>query len=186
MSLRNGLLGLLAEGPASGYDLAQRFQDALGSVWPAQHPHIYAELGRLERAGLIEVESVGPRGRKAYRITDAGLAAVRRWLAEEPIDHTMRLETLLRSYFAWLLEPEQLRERLAEEQAFYESMAATLRAFAESKDRGEWGDSQPTRAARMAIEAGLRVNEAMAAWATWALEHDPMGDEQFGRGARTR
>ena len=35
MSLRHGLLGLLAEGPASGYDLARRFSEALGSVWPA-------------------------------------------------------------------------------------------------------------------------------------------------------
>ena len=47
MSLRHGLLGLLAEGPASGYDLARRFQEALGPVWPAQHPKIYAELARL-------------------------------------------------------------------------------------------------------------------------------------------
>ncbi|HEY8983817.1 MAG TPA: hypothetical protein VIU15_30100 [Streptomyces sp.] len=32
MSLRHGVLGLLAEGPASGYDLAQRFQQVLGAV----------------------------------------------------------------------------------------------------------------------------------------------------------
>jgi DNA-binding PadR family transcriptional regulator len=97
MSLRHGLLGLLAEGPASGYDLARRFQEALGSVWPAQHPQIYAELSRLDAAGLIEVDSRGPRRRKAYRITDAGLAEVRRWLAEENVDHTFRMEILLRS-----------------------------------------------------------------------------------------
>ena len=44
MSLRHALLGLLAEGPASGYDLARRFQEGLNSVWPAQHPQIYSEL----------------------------------------------------------------------------------------------------------------------------------------------
>src|SRR3982074_762326 len=78
-SLRHGLLGLLAEGPASGYDLARRFGEVLGSIWPAQHPKIYAELNRLAADGLVEVESEGPRRRKAYRITDAGLAEVKRW-----------------------------------------------------------------------------------------------------------
>src|SRR5256885_7098935 len=94
MSLRHGLLGLLAEGPASGYDLARRFSEALGAVWPARHPQIYTELSRLETAGFIEVESHGPRGRKAYRITDAGLAEVRRWLTDVDVDHTFRMETL--------------------------------------------------------------------------------------------
>ncbi|MFD0662365.1 PadR family transcriptional regulator [Thermocatellispora tengchongensis] len=72
MSLRYGLLGLLAEGPASGYDLAQRFQEVLGQIWPAQHPKIYAELRRLADEGLIEVDSQGPRRRTAYRITPTG------------------------------------------------------------------------------------------------------------------
>jgi DNA-binding PadR family transcriptional regulator len=62
------LLGLPAEGPASGYDLAGRFHDVLGPGWPAQHSKIYAELGRLTADGVIEADSLGPRGRKAYRI----------------------------------------------------------------------------------------------------------------------
>ena len=89
MSLRHGLLGLLAEAPASGYDLTRRFAEVLGPVWPARHPQIYAELTRLADEGLIEVASRGPRGRTAYRITDAGLAEVRRWLAHTETDHTL-------------------------------------------------------------------------------------------------
>ena len=85
MSLRHGLLGLLAEGPASGYDLARRFTEVLGSIWPAQHPKIYAELGKLASEGLVEVESEGPRRRKAYRITESGLAEVKR--RENDIEH---------------------------------------------------------------------------------------------------
>src|SRR4029453_16798545 len=99
MSLRHGLLGLLAEGPASGYDLTRRFQETLGPIWPAQHPQIYAELGRPADGGLMEGESGGPRGRKAYGITDAGLDEVRRWLTEGEVDHTLRIEPLLRSVF---------------------------------------------------------------------------------------
>ena len=70
MSLRHALIGLLAEQPASGWDLSRRFQDILGSVWPAGHPQIYGELRRLDEDGLIEVVAEGPRGRKEYRATD--------------------------------------------------------------------------------------------------------------------
>ncbi|GAA3147150.1 helix-turn-helix transcriptional regulator [Nonomuraea roseoviolacea] len=173
MSLRYGLLGLLAEGPASGYDLTRRFEEVLGPVWPAQHPKIYAELGRLTADGLIEVDSYGPRGRKAYRITEDGLAAVRTWLAEDEVDHTMRLEPLLRSFFFWLMTPEQLSDHLVREQEFFASMARRYQSYAERKDRGEFGHSPRTQSMRVAIEAGVRMYEALAGWAEWARTVPP-------------
>ncbi|MBT2209328.1 PadR family transcriptional regulator [Actinomadura sp. NEAU-AAG7] len=180
MSLRHGLLGLLAEGPASGYDLARRFSEALGLVWPARHPQIYLELNRLESAGLIEVDSHGPRGRKAYRITGEGRAEVRRWLTEVDVDHTFRMETLFRSYFFWLMDADDLAAHLASEEEFYGELAHRLRGYAEGKDRGEWGTGRQARAMRIALEAGIRVNEALADWARWARETDPMTAEDFG------
>jgi DNA-binding PadR family transcriptional regulator len=165
------LLGLLAEQPASGWDLSRRFDEVLGSVWPAGHPQIYGELRRLEQDVLIEIESEGPRGRKAYRVTDAGLAAVREWLAFAEVDHTMRLEPLLRSVFFWLMTPEQLDTHLAAEATFYESLASTYRAIADAKDHGDFGDSPQTRSLRIAAEAGARLNEALEAWALWARAH---------------
>jgi DNA-binding PadR family transcriptional regulator len=168
MSLRHALLGLLAEQPASGWDLSQRFDEILGSVWPAGHPQIYGELRRLEDEHLIEVDSEGPRRRKAYRVTDAGLEAVRHWLTSVEVDHTMRLEPLLRSVFFWLLTPRELSEYLRHEAEHYEQVATMYRAVADAKDRGEYGDSPQTRSLRIAAEAGARLNQALAEWATWA------------------
>lgn len=168
MSLRHALLGLLAEQPASGWDLSRRFDDVLGSVWPAGHPQIYGELRKLEQDGLIEVDSEGPRRRKAYRVTDTGFTEVRRWLSSVEVDHTLRLEPLLRSVFFWLMSPEQLAEHLDREAAYFESLAATYRQLAEAKDRGDYGTSPQTQALRMAVEAGIRLNEALAGWAEWA------------------
>jgi DNA-binding PadR family transcriptional regulator len=180
--LRHGLLGLLAEGPASGYDLARRFQEALGTVWPAQHPQIYAELSRLAAAELIEVDSHGPRRRTAYRITEAGLSEVKRWLTEVDVDRTLRTETLLRSFFFWLMEPEDLKTHLANEARHFAETAEALRGYAAAKDSGVWGTSRQTRAQRIAIEAGIRINEALAGWARWAEETDLMSAEDFGTG----
>ena len=173
MSLRYGLLGLLAEGPASGYDLTRRFQETLGPVWPAQHPQIYAELARLAEAGLIVVDSHGPRGRKAYRITDAGLAEVRRWLAEDDVDHTLRIESLLRSVFFWLMPPSDLDAHLAREGVFFREQAEVYRRHAAAKDRGEYGSSPQTQSIRIAAEAGIRLFEALADWTDWARAAPP-------------
>jgi DNA-binding PadR family transcriptional regulator len=170
MSLRHGLLGLLAESPASGYDLTRRFEKVVGPVWPAKHPQIYAELGRLAAEGLIKVESEGARGRKAYEITDAGLAEVRRWLVDTSPEQALRFEPLLRSFFFWLMEPEELSAYLERESASYRRLAATYSAYAEAKDRGDYGSSPQTQSLRLAVEAGARIYSALADWATWAAE----------------
>ncbi len=178
MSLRHGLLGLLAEGPASGYDLAGRFQEVLGGIWPAQHPKIYAELNRLAGEGLIEVESEGPRRRKAYRITDAGLAEIRSWLSESAVDHTMRLQFLLRSLFFWLMDPDDLRRHLSQEAEYFAAAAQTYREYAARKDRGEFGTSPQTQSMRVTIEAGVRLHEALSEWARWAATVPPAAPQK--------
>jgi DNA-binding PadR family transcriptional regulator len=170
MSVRYGVLGLLAEGPASGYDLTRRFQELLGPIWPAQHPQIYAELGRLADAGLIEVESRGPRGRKAYRITDAGLVEVRQWLSNGEVDHSLRIEPLLRSVFFWLMSADDLSAHLDRESRYFAKQAELYRDHADAKDRGEYGNSPQTQSIRIAAEAGIRLFQALADWADWARE----------------
>jgi DNA-binding PadR family transcriptional regulator len=156
MSLRHALIGLLAERPASGWDLARRFEEVLGAVWPAGHPQIYGELRKLREDGLIEVESEGPRGRTTYRTTDAGLAEVRAWLNSAEVDHTIRLESLLRSVFFWLMTPEELADHLDREAEYY---------------------SPETQSLRIAAEAGSRITETLADWAIWAKEA-PLGSAE--------
>jgi hypothetical protein len=37
-----------------------------------------------------------------------------------------------------------------------------------AKDRGDFGDSPQTQSLRIAVEAGVRVTEALGEWADWA------------------
>jgi DNA-binding PadR family transcriptional regulator len=171
MSLRHALIGLLAEQPASGWDLTRRFEELLGTVWPAGHPQIYGELAKLQADGFIEIESEGPRRRKTYRATEAGIQEARRWLTEVTVDHTLRLEPVLRSVFFWLMTPEELATHLESEAAYYRELAGKYRALAAAKDRGEYGNSPQTNALRVAVEAGIRLHEALADWAAWAINH---------------
>lgn len=89
MPIKMGLLALLVNGPAHGYELRQRFEDAAGGLWPLNIGQVYDSLKRLDRDGLVErsdVTSDAPDGRggerRAYEITPAGRAEVERWLQE--------------------------------------------------------------------------------------------------------
>src|SRR5580698_1967406 len=98
MSLRYALLGLLREGPASGYDLLRIFRLSLNNTWPATQSQVYTELTKLAEAGLLSVTAQGARGRKEYALTDAGLAELRHWLLETEPDLHPRSEGLLRVF----------------------------------------------------------------------------------------
>ena len=170
MSLRHGLLGLLAEGPASGYDLARRFEKQLGPIWPAKHPQIYGELNRLADKGWVVAEAEGPRRRKEYRITDTGRDELRGWLVEQPADQSVRLAPLLRSLFYWQLPPDELADHLDREAARWRETARQYRCAADAADRGELGDGPQIRSMRVTVEAGARLFEALAGWAEWAKQ----------------
>ena len=164
--LRHALLGLLAERPMSGYELDQRFEASVGSTWTAGHSQIYPELNRLAGEGLIEPGEPGPRGRKTYAITDAGVAAVRAWLSETDPDRMVRDESALRTYFLWLMEPAAARAHVESERDAAQETLRSLRATAAARRPA----TPAERSQRIALEAGLRWAQARAEWAEWALE----------------
>jgi DNA-binding PadR family transcriptional regulator len=81
------VLAMLAKEPSQGYELRARLDQALGPFGEAMNAgHIYVQLGRLEKAGLIErrgaAQSSDGRDRKVYELTSAGQERVTDWLAE--------------------------------------------------------------------------------------------------------
>jgi PadR family transcriptional regulator AphA len=169
MSLRFAVLGLLEDGPASGYTLTTRFERSLQLyAWSAKQSHIYPELGRLAEDGLIEVVEEGARGRRTYAITDAGRAALREWLRSPAKPRAVRDEQALRLCLISALEPAEAREVVLGQLAEAEALAAGLREMAEAADV----DTHPRgrlRFGRFAMELGIHQCEAQREWAAWAL-----------------
>ncbi|WP_061291344.1 PadR family transcriptional regulator [Herbidospora cretacea] len=167
MSLRHALLGLLSEGPASGYDLLKLFDNSLANVWPATQSQLYGELGRLADAGLITVQSEGARGRKEYAVTDAGRAELRHWMLEVKPTWIQRYDMLLRVFFFGQISTDDAIAYLREQQ----------RTGAEAVDHlTEVGqmiadyDDDFTVYGRVALEWGLRFNRLHQEWAEWAIQ----------------
>lgn len=95
MSLKFGILGLLAQEPLHGYEVKTRFEELLGGTWEVNIGQIYTTLQRLERDGLVEATGErGERGRHAYMLTQQGRESLQEWL-EYPE-----------------AEPQQLREEI--------------------------------------------------------------------------
>lgn len=83
MSVRQGLLALLSDGPKYGAQLRTEFEECTGGSWPLNVGQVYTTLGRLERDGLIEPAG-GPdeEGRIGYRITDSGREELAQWWSD--------------------------------------------------------------------------------------------------------
>src|SRR5436309_627714 len=83
MSLKLGILGLLAEEPLHGYEVKSRFEAMLGNTWEVNIGQIYSTLQRLERDDLVEpAGDRGDRGKLAYKLTPLGRQSLDRWLSE--------------------------------------------------------------------------------------------------------
>ena len=86
MSIRRGLLALLAQEPMYGAQLRSEFESRTGGTWPLNVGQVYTTLSRLERDGLVEAAGgADDEGRIGYRLTDQGRAEVERWWTA-PVD----------------------------------------------------------------------------------------------------
>ncbi|HTV10896.1 MAG TPA: PadR family transcriptional regulator [Acidimicrobiales bacterium] len=166
MSLRHGLLSLLAGQPMSGYDLARFFSVSMGNVWPAQHGQIYPELAKLASEGLITQTGDGPRGRKTYETTEAGFQALRVWAQKAETDYSVRYEPLLRVFCMWSLSPDEAVACLQADREEYRRHLENLEGVVATRD---WSANGTARSARLAIEFGRRFYSMQVAWADWAI-----------------
>jgi DNA-binding PadR family transcriptional regulator len=166
VSLRIAALGLLAQEPGSGYDLLKQFEKSMANVWPATQSQLYGELNKLADAGLIEVSDIGPRGRKEYRITEAGRAELQRWVTNPHDDPPFRNAGLLRVFLLGEIPQDQARKHVV---AMEEHADAEVKRLEELRDSIDWTDGGDLFYGRAALEFGLRMNAMEAEWANWLV-----------------
>lgn len=179
------MLGMLAQGPMTGYRLREEIQASVGHFWQESFGQLYPTLGTLEREGLVRRGSGGGRagggraggGRAApFELTAAGRRALRKWLAAEPESlASERNELLLKIFFGRHAEPGVLRGHLQRHRARLEEARVSYRdledlvAAEDSPDRAYWLIT--VRHGRALVDAGLSWN----AGATAILEEQEQG-----------
>lgn len=102
MSINDAVLGILSYKPMTGYDLKKIIQHSSFMYWSGNNNQIYKALSELLDQGLVTHEVKHQEGaptKKIYKITDAGLAALKEWALSPPEPMDMKKPFLI--HLAW-------------------------------------------------------------------------------------
>ncbi|MFB4203079.1 hypothetical protein KBTX_01881 [wastewater metagenome] len=178
MALRFALLTALQECPATGYELTRTFRERLGHVWPASHQQIYRELARLHEAGHLAMEPLPHDDRpdaKRYRVTPAGEAALREWLAEPHAPPTVRDPFLVKLFAGELLDDAAMRVQVEQRRAYWQDRLAAYRGIETAYFQRASSLPRRYRLQYLALRRGIITAESLLEWL------DELGAE-FGPG----
>jgi PadR family transcriptional regulator AphA len=165
------ILGMLAFGKNTGYDIKQFVDKTTRHFWAASYGQIYPELKRLEGSGLItgREEPTGGRPRTVYELTETGRQALNRWLSATDVPlYELRDEGMLKLFFSDTL-PERRVENIRQMRERHEHKLAQLRAIEPHAAEGPLGP-------RMTLELGIGFTQYFIDWCVQAerrLANDP-------------
>ncbi|WP_028543844.1 PadR family transcriptional regulator [Paenibacillus taiwanensis] len=117
MQAKDIILGLLMQGPMSGYDIKQHYEVSLGHFFDASYGSVYPTLKQLEKTALIEKETIiqeGKPNKNLYSITDQGKEQFYQYLFSPIQADIYRSDILARLYFGKFGDAQSLIERLQE------------------------------------------------------------------------
>ncbi|WP_206520241.1 PadR family transcriptional regulator [Altererythrobacter sp. BO-6] len=174
MSLRHVILSVLAEGPATGYDIARAFEQSLRHFWNASHQQIYRDLAALAAAGLVEFEIVAQNdrpNRKLYRISAQGIAELDRW-TREPATPRVNSELLVKLNAAAAFGPERIASLLSGQRQIHEARLQAYHEIVEGLpvDLNEIDIGLADRTRLMALRRGIRGEEDWIGWIDESLD----------------
>jgi PadR family transcriptional regulator AphA len=115
------VLGLVSVRPTAGHELAGFAERSIGNFFPLTRSHVYSELDRLCRAGLLQATEVRQERfptKRVYGITREGEEVLRQWLEEAPVGPDRQRNLFLaRVFFGDRMSPARLEALLGEYEA---------------------------------------------------------------------
>jgi DNA-binding PadR family transcriptional regulator len=151
------LLGFLAMGPQSGYELAAVIETSVGNFWNITRSQVYRELALLEENGFVRVGKAGVRDRKPYTLTALGQRVFDAWITREPGEDITRSPLLLALFFGDRIDRATLARYLREHRARHERKLAEYRRRLPDLER-------TYRFPAYAMRLGLMHEEMILVW----------------------
>jgi PadR family transcriptional regulator AphA len=155
------ILGMLALGPRSGYDIKQLADFSTRHFWATSYGQIYPELRDLSEQGLVKAEdaSKGTRQRTIYHLTPSGRKVLRAWVADPTIKNLeIRDEMLLKLFFADAMSPKETARHLEAMSLRHRQIAAGLR------EHEPMAAAQPLRMKYEVMKFGIGLHDWCAGW----------------------
>ncbi len=156
---------------ASGYEIKQLIQLAIGNFWNESFGQIYPALKDLAGEGLIAAadEDIRPREQRRFKITDAGREALSAWVRKPPYPDRPRSELLLKLFFGKFASPDWARAVLTNAREQY-AAAQKIAAMGFEQTLIEDAADPSLVYYLMVAEAGRTIQAARQKWAERALE----------------
>jgi len=173
-TLGYALLGLLARGEQSGYDLTQGLKQPVGYFWSAGHSQIYPELARLEAGGLVRhqvvEQSIRP-DKKVYSLTPQGSAALVAWLETPTAVPRKRDELVLKAYSLWRSNPtaaaRMMREHAAVHAAHLTEFETQLGRLTQKAGPAIWQLDSKWFGVHAVLQRGIGYEREYRDWCEW-------------------
>jgi DNA-binding PadR family transcriptional regulator len=167
------VLGLVIEKPSHGYEIGQRFERRFGDFLSVGRSSIYAALGSLMDAELVEKMSPNSdtgvrRGAKAgasYRATADGARAYMAWLADRVRTDPQRVAMLGRMALACVHSVEAAMDFIAR---YEQECVREAQELARPTSGVSASDGLSAVLERLLVEERRRMIDAQLAWITYA------------------
>ena len=162
MSLREAMLGLLDDGPMTGYEIKQSFRNVIQHFWSVSYGQLYPTLKKMHKDGLISLEVVEQKGtanKHVYSITDKGRERFAHWIREPVIKfEELKEPFVLKVFFFSKLSREEILEHLHAQRELHARILEEIRGVRDTYEE----DVSPYQ--RMIGYAGILYVEVRLLW----------------------
>jgi DNA-binding PadR family transcriptional regulator len=157
------ILGLLTEGPMTGYDIKKIIDVRFSFFWNESYGQLYPMLKALADDSLITADkSKEGRGKVTYAITSEGRKALQEWL-EAPVEkETVRFELLLKMYFSGGASVDVMKAHVKAFMDTHQKQLAMLDMF--QKELTPIADQDNHKDVLRVIDFGQKVYRAYIEW----------------------
>jgi PadR family transcriptional regulator, regulatory protein AphA len=174
MTTKYVILGLLAQGPMSGYDIKGVFKNLDWMIDSPSYGTLYPTLHALLEEGFVSMDvepGQGTPSRKIYTLTPDGHKILRAWLTDAALPESSIRAFARQLILADSLSPDELREHLKRRRA---QVSRYVQADDDGspEDQGDEGKQEPavTLGKRLVNDYGLAIAQAELAWLDVQLE----------------
>jgi len=171
------ILALLARQASTGYELSARVRRPLGYFWSANHSQIYPELHKLLDGGFVRFDArpgPGPRKKKVYTLTDAGMEALAGWVTQPPEPDNSRDDLVLKAYAVWTADRTAASNFFAGQAASHRERLSAYQqdwAWIEARHDGQAPPvSHPDFGNYATLKCGIDYEMQRIAWLEWVSE----------------
>ncbi|MGB3691697.1 MAG: PadR family transcriptional regulator [Spirulinaceae cyanobacterium] len=173
MSLTYAILATLTDEPASGYDIAKKFDSSVSFFWQASHQQIYRELNKLEEKSWIFAETITQEGRpnkKIYSLTKLGKEKIIEWIAKPGKVSPHKEEVLVKLFAGYLVKPQILIRELERHRQLHKRQLDVYKGIAQQNFPQPHQLSFPHKCQYLTLRQGIRYEENYIGWCQEAIE----------------